>query len=1060
MASDTTKAVATLAVCGAVVGFGIVCGVGLAGMPVVVTGLKVVGGTLASGAAVGGIKRLAQSMSTSATALGRNDAVARLLADAARHCVREVAEERNWFDARKSAERFALERAARRLATQWKNVDLSSLGDACDDVELVAWFEAASDGASAIPSPLSLDLWRGLVTAACGTKLNTDLREEIATALHERFTHWVRERFKADFAGDTPAKGRAYAALQLALLGGLYDLLGQAYEPSKQAARMADHIKLDTEQIRDVLDRVREQVDRLADDPRLRGHFDDLARAVRTSGVAVLQAIRAVHDPLFYVPSKGSTEGAQRFVFRNERIALFGREGELVELNAWLDEDRPFSWDLWTGPAGAGKSRLALHLCKERERQGWRTGFYDWQPHASVRWDSWQPPRDTLIVFDYVHERAAEIGAVLRVLSNRSWPSGRRVRVLLLEREIARLPEEKADGGGQSGPIRARAELPTPAWLDELTGKGHNTDGGMEAARARLTEEYPERPIAGVEPQAIADIVVADAQLVGDEADTEMLVRRCELVALIDPRLRPLFAAMTAEAVREGTSDDGTPIARWDVQRLVDHFLKRERERWEKALTNAGVCDPAAQTRWQRLACLATMCEGLAGDALRQALTDGRDAGLPTLSDWGDGRVYRMLISGGGVAEAPRLEPDLIGEAFVLWHLRDDSLLRGALIELSWQCGMRSFVAHAAQEFPDDDCLIDLLQPRASSSLPALVQAHINRGLKAWRAGDRLGVSARGRKLALDRDQPPLLRAVGLRIWAQIELAEEDYRGFLKVAESISEHDPVDLETRSELASSLVNALAGEPGDEALADSLLSHLRSIATNPEHVDEELDALAQGLFNALNNASRNGLRAFRLLNELCSLGEGRSDRRAVRESVSRALCNGIAYADEEVRLVDGLLQRLKAFAGRHPGDIEVQVQYAHGLCNAGYCSGGDFERADRLLCDLRSLASEYEEERDLQLAVLLGFAKMFEYGVRFGVIRIYAIDWANGILGKCERDALTRDTCRWLIEAAWNASKFCNSCDPGLIQPAMLRLKSTHDRLFPDSASMKEATISGL
>src|SRR5262249_16918805 len=73
------------------------------------------------------------------------------------------------------------------------------------------------------------------------------------------------------------------------------------------------------------------------------------------------------------------------FVFRRERLAMVGRDNELAALSDWLAAEPPFSWDLWTGHAGAGKSRLALQLC--RNHPGRHSGFYDWAVDAHVRFD-------------------------------------------------------------------------------------------------------------------------------------------------------------------------------------------------------------------------------------------------------------------------------------------------------------------------------------------------------------------------------------------------------------------------------------------------------------------------------------------------------------------------------------------------------------------------------------------------------------------------------------------------------------------------------------------------
>ena len=48
--------------------------------------------------------------------------------------------------------------------------------------------------------------------------------------------------------------------------------------------------------------------------------------------------------------------------FANTTVEYGGRAGELEELKGFLAVESPFSWWLWAGPAGIGKSRLAVDV--------------------------------------------------------------------------------------------------------------------------------------------------------------------------------------------------------------------------------------------------------------------------------------------------------------------------------------------------------------------------------------------------------------------------------------------------------------------------------------------------------------------------------------------------------------------------------------------------------------------------------------------------------------------------------------------------------------------------
>src|SRR3954453_19305897 len=54
---------------------------------------------------------------------------------------------------------------------------------------------------------------------------------------------------------------------------------------------------------------------------------------------------------------------------------LVGRDTDLADLGAWLDEPRPLpSVRCLTGRAGAGKTRLGIEVCEGAEAAGWTAG--------------------------------------------------------------------------------------------------------------------------------------------------------------------------------------------------------------------------------------------------------------------------------------------------------------------------------------------------------------------------------------------------------------------------------------------------------------------------------------------------------------------------------------------------------------------------------------------------------------------------------------------------------------------------------------------------------------
>src|ERR1700733_536244 len=113
--------------------------------------------------------------------------------------------------------------------------------------------------------------------------------------------------------------------------------------------------------------------------------------------------------------------------FASTRLARVGRDTELAELDAFLGPGRQLAWWLWTGPAGAGKSRLAVELCRRATAAGWDAGFL--REPGQERLGDLQALVPTLVVVDYAAQRAAWLSeAVIRLIQRGGAP----VRVLVL----------------------------------------------------------------------------------------------------------------------------------------------------------------------------------------------------------------------------------------------------------------------------------------------------------------------------------------------------------------------------------------------------------------------------------------------------------------------------------------------------------------------------------------------------------------------------------------------------------------------------------------------------
>jgi hypothetical protein len=320
---------------------------------------------------------------------------------------------------------------------------------------------------------------------------------------------------------------------------------------------------------------------------------------------------------------------ANRLTYRARQTPFVGRRDEWKALERFLEDEAELSWLVVCGPGGSGKSRLAQEFClsvgpsrSERSSEGgWRAGFL--AAGHTFDWATWQPNADTLIAVDYAAERVDEIRAVLSgCFARKKDGASSRVRLLLVER----------DANGD--------------WLRQVAGS--RSDGyAIEQFRCR------ESPVTlpALSSDELWDTV--HGALKGSHG----LPQRADVLQRlqeIDPDGRPLYAALTADALLSGRD-----IREWDRERLLRDVLERERQAWK----NSGVDE-----RYENLLALAT----LVGGDTEAILQNGAGPGLalPSFREFDRGVYGAMTACAPEGNDVPAMKPDLVGEFFVLEHLR------------------------------------------------------------------------------------------------------------------------------------------------------------------------------------------------------------------------------------------------------------------------------------------------------------------------------------------------------------------------------------------------------
>jgi tetratricopeptide (TPR) repeat protein len=396
----------------------------------------------------------------------------------------------------------------------------------------------------------------------------------------------------------------------------------------------------------------------------------------------ILAMLRSKDAPLLRLPLQSTS--ANPFAFSARRLTLRGREKELEKLEQFVQgtPTNRFSWWLWMGPGGIGKSRLGLELCLSL-RSEWDAGFLA-RNVSYDRWQAWQPSRPTLVVVDYLAARARGVSDAILTLTDRAPTLAHPVRFLLLER----LVDQEA------------------LWMQQLM----RTDSGSEGDRVRSSEHAPHEQLGRLSFESVWEIIseiFARRNLQILEAMRDPLLLGLEIT---DPMRRPLFAALAGEALA-----DDRNYRQWSAEHLASHVVRRERSRWEQQLAPRELCN-----KFINLLTIATVCSALpvTEDIFEKHLAKLASERLIPMMCELDYITY-CEMTGAIICEGEELppwEPDIIGECFVLDRIAKagppEKIVIAKLLRAAWDVKpeyVAVFVLRAASDFPTHSGLKRLL---------------------------------------------------------------------------------------------------------------------------------------------------------------------------------------------------------------------------------------------------------------------------------------------------------------------------------------------------------------
>lgn len=346
------------------------------------------------------------------------------------------------------------------------------------------------------------------------------------------------------------------------------------------------------------------------------------------------------------------------FHYLNASIGYYGRQKEQQILDDFLDCEEQTQLLALTGDGGMGKSKLMYHYMEQQEyRRDWRIVWLRKQDVEELcGYHSWKYRKNLLMIIDYCGEVAEGIGKWVDKIANISSSClPPKLRIILLER----------NGVSES----SRGEPLYPYWFQILTG--------MDAqARAVKKWLYPKQKM-GMRTDGFLELSpLEDAslkQMLGDlalskekklsEKEKEEIIAYAKKIEKKESNARPLIVLFVAD-----TALDKKEYYRWNIQKLIYHTLKKSRNHWKQTLCKHD--EDLESLEW-----MLVYATALGGWNTGKVPDEPFGQYARHLQKKGH-RNLRAIIQGvNGNAEYEEilrpLEPDILGEAFVLEKLLD-----------------------------------------------------------------------------------------------------------------------------------------------------------------------------------------------------------------------------------------------------------------------------------------------------------------------------------------------------------------------------------------------------
>ena len=696
----------------------------------------------------------------------------------------------------------------------------------------------------------------------------------------------------------------------------------------------------------------------------------------------ILEKLLEDHNPTAYqalpthVGALPDQSPSSRFHYKSGVVSFHGRQEELEQLRAFCGQEHvAFCWWAVTGAGGAGKSRLVYEFGREMESSGWNVLWLN-SAHMD-HLESLHIPMKTLVVVDYAQAYLGPLGHWMEQLAQR--PHLVPVRMLLLERDGESL-DESSWGIGLKAQVYRIKSIRESCWKE------------------------PFLQISPLQEEELLCIMTDFAATVGKRLPEAKAQQLLENLKTTDPGLRrPLYAMFLTDAWANGEEPE-----QWGQKAVLDYVLQRENEYFEEKAKKTIENKLRLRKILSKLRLVATIWDGITLEKVAQEYPKlweafQQQAERVDCVESEEDLLHQVGILQG--TELAGLKPDLLGEYFVLQHLKKQEVLQ-LLFPDGWQAKGKlvAFLFRMYSDYHDDlenvEAFWDymLCPPTKAMRIYGMILVNV-----AWDSNAYASSAVETLKTLWERDghqvTDALLYAQGLVNLIDKQELEEVEKTVERLRELRKQYFENE-EIAHVYAGGLVNLTAKQAleqvevsveeirelqeryfGNEDIAVTCAKGLVNLAAKQEEAEASVEGLrelqeryygnedialayAQGLVN---------LTAKQALEQVEVSVEGLrelQERYYGNEEIAVAYAQGLVNlsCDQDVAEAEASVERLREVQERYSGNEEIALRYARGLANLTVKQG--VEGAEVSVEGIRELQERYYGNEEMTVAYAVG------------------------------------------------------------------------------------------